>query len=86
MRRTDMTERPWYVTHPDGTKLAGPMMHPDTPPEVRVKVFEYVLTRQYGLAMMIADNARDVIDHKRHLVDLLGLMSEDPYRHDRRAA
>lgn len=79
MRRPDLTARPWHVTHPDGTKLAGPPMHPSTPSEVRVRVFEYVLTRQYGLAAELAEEARDVIERRENREYLIRSMSSRPY-------
>lgn len=54
------------------TLLAVPPMRPDLPREVRVKVFEYVLRGQLGLAETVAQIEADVIDGRE--------------RHDRRAA
>lgn len=56
----------------DNTLLSVPPMRPDLPPEVRVKVFEYVLRGQLGLAETVAQIEADVIEGRE--------------RHDRRVA
>lgn len=50
------------IRMPDGTLLSVPPMPPDTPSPVRVRVFEYVLRRQIGLAQVTAQLADDAAD------------------------
>jgi hypothetical protein len=46
--------------------LSVPPMHPQTPREIRVQVFELVLRRQYGLAEQVAtDCTYDIENTKR---------------------
>lgn len=61
MRRPEDTDKPWHIVV-GGEKLSGPPMHPLTPPDVRVRVFECVLKRQYGLACEMAEAARAEIE------------------------
>lgn len=56
-RRHATPGRPLYVVLPDGTRLAVPPMEHGLPGPVRVRVFEYVLRRQVGLAQMTAEAA-----------------------------
>jgi len=64
----------------ENTLLAVPPLPPNTPREVRVKVFEYVLRRQPGLAQMTAEIALAADENKRKALGLIpeGLLSELP--------
>lgn len=48
----------------DDTLLSVPPMHPDTPGSIRVRIFEYVLRRQVGLAWDLAVMADEEIRHR----------------------
>jgi hypothetical protein len=56
----------------DGTLLAVPPMRPDLPSAVRVRVFEYVLRGQLGLAETVVQIESDRMDseerHDRRLI------------------
>lgn len=56
----------------DGTRLAVPPMRHDLPSSVRVRVFEYVLRRQYGLAWDVAQIEADVIEGRVRDMELAG--------------
>lgn len=62
----------YAIRMPDGTLRSVPPMRDDLPSEVRVKVFEYVLRNQIGLAEMTAQIEAEVIEGRE--------------RHDRRVA
>lgn len=66
--------------------LSVPPMNPNTPPGVRVKVFEYVLRRQIGLAQMTAQFA-DEADESREafLGAAAALLSEAPHASGKRS-
>lgn len=69
------------------TLLAVPPMPKGIPSDVRVKVFEYVLRRQPGLAEVIAQIAIDAMKQREQHVDGLGLLiAEAPYGTTRSAA
>lgn len=64
----------------EDTLLAVPPMDPSTPSAVRVKVFEYVLRRQPGLAQMIAEFAHDAQNERRKVLGVTAdMLSELPY-------
>jgi len=64
------------------TLLAVPPMHPDLPPAVRQRVFEYVLRRQPALAALVAGDAHvDGMAGAR--ARLAALMGETPHRNAR---
>lgn len=66
------------------TLLAVPPMHPATPRATRVRVLEYVLRRQIGLAHLLADDARDTIEHRGAVLGrIASLMGETPHRNQR---
>ena len=65
----------------DRTLLAVPPMHPDTPRNVRIQVFELVLRRQIGLAQIVADSATDAMGGVEGArARLAALISEAPHR------
>ncbi|MGE3414106.1 MAG: hypothetical protein AB7L91_18015 [Dehalococcoidia bacterium] len=69
------------------TLLAVPPMHPHTPRDVRVRVFEYVLRRQPALAAMLAEaSAHEVDGIAPEMARLAALMGETPWSSRRRAA
>lgn len=43
-------------------RLAVPPIHPETPRKDRVRIYEYVMRRQYGLALELAKIAYDIIE------------------------
>lgn len=47
--------------------LAVPNMHPQTRRSERVRIFEYVLRGQLGLAMVLAETERDSIEARDRL-------------------
>lgn len=67
---------------PDGTLLSVPPMPAGVSREVRVKVFEYVLRRQIGLAQMTAQIADDAADFESDALRgrLASMMNETPYK------
>lgn len=69
------------------TLLAVPPMHPHTPREVRVRVFEYVLRRQVGLAALVAETTAHEIDGVApEMARLAAIMGETPWASRRKAA
>jgi len=66
----------------DGDKLlAVPPMHPDIPGDVRLKVYELVLRRQWGAALDVAQEAEDAREHRSGVMaSLHALISARPHR------
>lgn len=65
---------------------AVPPMHPNTPPWVRQRVFEYVLRGQLGLAQMHAEAAtQDIEGTTSKFARLKALLEETPHRNARGA-
>lgn len=69
------------------TLLAVPPMPKGIPSDVRVRVFEYVLRRQPGLAEATAQIAIDAMRQRDELVPGLGLLiAQAPYSTPKAAA
>lgn len=69
------------------TLLAVPPMPEGIPSAVRVKVFEYILRRQPGLAQVTAQIAIEAVRNREELLPGLGLMiAEAPYDTTKAAA
>lgn len=67
--------------------LAVPPMHEHTPSWIRVRIFEYVLRRQIGLAQMLAQGAEDdATGTSPELARLQAMLQETPHRNTRWAA
>lgn len=67
--------------------LSVPPMNPSTPSAVRVKVFEYVIRRQIGLAQMCAQFADEVHEERESVFPgISDLISEAPHSTTRRPA
>lgn len=81
--RTHSTDGRLAIRHGD-VLLSVPPMHPNTPRDVRVRVLEYVLRRQPGLAMTLAEVTSDLIE-RRHatLGRLASLMEQTPHKNAR---
>lgn len=78
--RKIVTGRRLAIRLADGTLLAVPPMRPDTPSAVRVRVFEYVLRRQPGLAEIAAQIAADAKTGGDERDRLASMMGEQPYK------
>jgi len=69
------------------TLLAVPPVHPHTPRDVRVRVFEYVLRCQPALAAMLAETTEHEVDGAApEMSRLAAMMGETPHRNARKAA
>lgn len=74
---------PLAIRHGD-VLLTVPNMHPDTPPPVRVQVFELVLRRLYGEAAELATAVADEITHRSAEASrLAALMAQTPHKNAR---
>jgi hypothetical protein len=72
--------RPLAIRLPDGTLLAVPPMDLRLPGSARVRIFEYVLRRQIGLAHDIAQIELDVIEGRdRADKRLASMLAETPH-------
>ncbi|QJY51242.1 hypothetical protein [Pseudonocardia broussonetiae] len=70
----------------DDTLLAVPPIHPHTPRHTRVRILEYVLRRQVGLAQMLAEEAADDIEGVSREHDRLSaVLRQTPHRNARGA-
>lgn len=63
----------------DGTPLAVPPFHPNTPSKVRTKIYELVLRRQPGEAEIVAQIAADATTGGNERDRLASLMGASPY-------
>ena len=71
--------RPLCIVLADGTRLAVPPMRRDLPTLDRVRIFEYVLRRQLGLAESTAQIAADLIEgRERRDKKLAQLLAQTP--------
>lgn len=72
--------RPLCIVLEDGTRLAVPPMRRDLPSSARVRIFEYVLRRQIGLAETTAQIEADVIEGRERMDRRLNaLLAEAPH-------
>lgn len=72
--------RPLCIVMPDGRRLAVPPMRRDLPGPVRVRIFEYVMRGQIGLAETTAQIEADVIEgRERHDKRLATMLAETPH-------
>jgi hypothetical protein len=61
-------------------------IHPRTPRDIRVRVLEYVLRRQVGLAAMLAEATADELDGVApERARLAALLEQTPHRNARHA-
>jgi hypothetical protein len=58
------------------TVLVVPYIHPETPRAARVKIYEAVLRRQFGLADCLAEIETELIEHSVSRRHRLGLPDE----------
>lgn len=83
--RSITTGRRLAIRHGD-VLLAVPPIHPNTPREIRVRILEYVLRRQVGLAQMLAEATADDIEGVTpERARLAALLSLTPHRNARGA-
>lgn len=70
----------------EDTLLAVPPIHPHTPRHVRVRILEYVLRRQVGLAQMLAESVADDLDGVApERARLAAVLRQTPHRNARGA-
>lgn len=71
--------RPLCIVLSDGKRLAVPPMERGLPGPIRVRVFEYVLRRQIGLAQMTAEGANPS-EQRSEFAMIASLLQATPHR------
>lgn len=83
MRRT-VTGPRLAIRVDEGTLLAVPPMHPETARDIRVRILEYVLRRQLGHALLLAEVTADELDGVApERARLAALLEQTPHRNAR---